>query len=142
MSWIYCIGRNGRYSRWNINIGSNFEISIGDTLNIIKELMSSDVQFILDKQRIRPEKSEVFGFGVDNTHIEKLTVLNLKLIFAKDCEELLTGLHQKGRLSKYKATIYNIKFMHFVPELPIVFLFINKMLVVRSINVFSTVELK
>ena len=45
------------------NIGSNFEISIGDTLNIIKELMSSDVQFILDKQRIRPEKSS-FGFGV------------------------------------------------------------------------------
>jgi NAD dependent epimerase/dehydratase len=41
-----------------VNIGSNFEISISETLIIIKELMNSDVQFITDEQRIRPEKSE------------------------------------------------------------------------------------
>ena len=39
-----------------INIGSNFEISVEDTLNIIKELMNSDVEFVTDKQRIRPSK--------------------------------------------------------------------------------------
>ena len=56
-----------------VNIGSNFEISIGDTLNLIKELMDSDVKFITDKQRIRPEKSEVFRLWCDNSKIKKLT---------------------------------------------------------------------
>ena len=56
-----------------VNIGSNFEISVGDTLNIIKELMDSDVKFVTDEQRIRPDKSEVFRLWCDNTQIEKLT---------------------------------------------------------------------
>ena len=56
-----------------INIGSNYEISVGDTLNLIKELMASDVTFITDEQRIRPGKSEVFRLWCDNTKIETLT---------------------------------------------------------------------
>ena len=43
------------------------------TLNIIKELMNSDVEFVTDKQRVRPSKSEVFRLWCDNTKIEKLT---------------------------------------------------------------------
>ena len=35
-----------------VNIGSNSEISISDTLKLIKELMSSNVSFINDEQRI------------------------------------------------------------------------------------------
>ena len=34
-----------------INIGSNTEISIGDTFKLIKELMSSDVTFINDRTK-------------------------------------------------------------------------------------------
>jgi nucleoside-diphosphate-sugar epimerase len=50
-----------------INIGSNFEISVGDTLNMIKEIMGSEVKFITDNQRVRPEKSEVHRLWCDNT---------------------------------------------------------------------------
>ena len=32
-----------------INIGSNFEITIADTLNLIKNLMGSDIKFITDE---------------------------------------------------------------------------------------------
>ena len=35
-----------------VNIGSGFEISVGDTLKLIKELMSSDVEFVLENSRI------------------------------------------------------------------------------------------
>jgi NAD dependent epimerase/dehydratase len=61
-----CIGET-------INIGSNYEISVGDTLRLIKEIMGSDVEFILDEQRIRPEKSEVNRLWCDNTKMNKLT---------------------------------------------------------------------
>jgi NAD dependent epimerase/dehydratase len=56
-----------------INIASNSEISIQDTLDLIKRVMSSDVEFISDIQRIRPEKSEVFRLFGDNSLINELT---------------------------------------------------------------------
>ena len=40
-----------------VNIGSNYEISVGDTLKLIKRLMNSDVNFVTEEQRVRPEKS-------------------------------------------------------------------------------------
>ena len=42
-----------------VNIGSNFEIAIGDVVDSIKEIMNSNVQVITDNTRFRPEKSEV-----------------------------------------------------------------------------------
>ncbi len=56
-----------------INIGSNFEISVGDTLELIKKIMQSDVRFITDEQRIRPTGSEVHRLWCDNYKIQKLT---------------------------------------------------------------------
>nr|WP_269570360.1 GDP-mannose 4,6-dehydratase [Legionella tunisiensis] len=56
-----------------VNIGSNYEISVGDTLNLIRELMKSNVEFVLDEQRLRPEKSEVSRLWCDNTKIRNLT---------------------------------------------------------------------
>ena len=56
-----------------INIGSNTEISIKDTLQVIKDLMSSEVVFVEDKDRLRPKKSEVFRLWCDNKKINKLT---------------------------------------------------------------------
>ena len=42
-----------------INIGSNFEISIGDTARTIAEVMGVEIEIVTDEQRLRPEKSEV-----------------------------------------------------------------------------------
>lgn len=42
-----------------INIGSGFEISIGDTARLIAEVMGVDIEIETDEQRLRPEKSEV-----------------------------------------------------------------------------------
>ena len=42
-----------------INVGSNFEISIGDTARTIAQLMGVELEIISDEQRLRPEKSEV-----------------------------------------------------------------------------------
>jgi len=91
-----------------VNIGSNFEISIGDTLDIVKELMVSDVEFITDHQRIRPEKSEVFRLWCDNTKIEKLTGFKPKVDIREGLQKTIDWITQPSYLKSYKAEIYNV----------------------------------
>ena len=91
-----------------INIGSNFEISILDTLNIIKELMNSDVEFIVDEQRIRPDKSEVFRLWCDNTKIEKLTGYKPQVDIQEGLQRTVDWFTDSQRLGQYKAGIYNV----------------------------------
>ena len=55
-----------------INLGSNFEISIRDTVNLIAEVMGSEVKIIEDNKRLRPPKSEVDRLWADNTKAKKL----------------------------------------------------------------------
>ena len=91
-----------------INIGSNFEISIADTLNIIKELMQSDVKFITDQQRIRPEKSEVFRLWCDNTKIEKLTGFKPQVDIKQGLQKTIDWIIEPEHLKNYKSEIYNV----------------------------------
>ena len=90
------------------NIGSNFEISIEDTLNIIKELMESDVKFITDKQRIRPEKSEVFRLWCDNSKIQELTGFKPQFDIQHGLQKTIEWITEKDNIKKYKAEIYNV----------------------------------
>jgi NAD dependent epimerase/dehydratase len=91
-----------------VNIGSNFEISVGDTLNIIKELMNSDVQFVTDEQRIRPENSEVFRLWCDNTLIEKLTGFKAQVDIHEGLQRTIDWITKGDNLKSYKASIYNV----------------------------------
>lgn len=91
-----------------INIGSNFEISIGDTLNLIKEIMQSDVEFITDSQRIRPKNSEVFRLWCDNTKIKSLTGFSPKYDIRRGLKETIDWIIQPQNLAKYKSEIYNV----------------------------------
>ncbi|MFG6415767.1 NAD-dependent 4,6-dehydratase LegB [Roseateles sp. DC23W] len=91
-----------------VNIGSNFEISVSDTLNLIKELMGSDVEFITDDQRIRPEKSEVFRLWCDNTRIRGLTGFEPRHDIRDGLQRTIDWMTQSANLAKYKAHIYNV----------------------------------
>jgi dTDP-glucose 4,6-dehydratase len=55
-----------------INLGSNFEISIGDTARTIAELMGVEVEILADSQRLRPEKSEVERLWAENAKAQRL----------------------------------------------------------------------
>ena len=91
-----------------INIGSNFEISISDTLDIIKNLMGSDVKFISDEKRMRPNNSEVFRLWCDNTKIEKLTGFKPQINLKSGLQKTIDWIIKPHNLSKYKAKIYNV----------------------------------
>ncbi|WP_054059006.1 NAD-dependent 4,6-dehydratase LegB [Pseudomonas asplenii] len=91
-----------------VNIGSNYEISVGDTLNLIRELMESDVEFISDEQRFRPGKSEVFRLWCDNTKIRALTGFQPQYDIRQGLQKTIDWLTLPGNLAKYKADIYNV----------------------------------
>ena len=90
-----------------INIGSNFEISVGDTLELIKKLMKSDVEFIIEDQRLRPEKSEVFRLWCDNSLINNLTGFEPKFTIEQGLQETINWFLNPENLKKYKSDIYN-----------------------------------
>jgi NAD dependent epimerase/dehydratase len=91
-----------------VNVGSNYEISVQDTLELIKDIMQSDVEFIRDEQRIRPEKSEVFRLWCDNSKIRALTGFEPSYSIREGLEKTVAWFTQPGNLRKYKAGIYNV----------------------------------
>tara|TARA_Y100001934_G_scaffold283047_1_gene400198 strand:- start:1556 stop:2536 length:981 start_codon:yes stop_codon:yes gene_type:complete len=91
-----------------VNIGSNYEISIGDTLDLIKELMNMEVQSSEDEQRIRPPKSEVFRLWCDNSLIEKLTGFKPRVDIREGLQRTIDWITLPDNLKTYKAEIYNV----------------------------------
>jgi len=91
-----------------VNIGSNSEISIGDTLNLIKDIMRSDVEFIVDEQRLRPEKSEVNRLWCDNSKIKVLTGFEPQVGLKEGLRRTVDWFMQPENLKKYKSGIYNV----------------------------------
>lgn len=89
-----------------INIASNFEISIGDLANKIIQLTNSKAEIVTDKARFRPEKSEVERLFGSNQKITTMTNWkpqhNLDVGLAKTIEWL------KLNLNRYKVNQYNI----------------------------------
>ncbi len=95
-----------------INIGSNFEISIGETVKIIADIMNKSIEIEVDLQRIRPENSEVERLWADNSKAKKIAgwtpvyggIEGLK----KGLEETTTWFMNTEHLRQYKPGEYNI----------------------------------
>ncbi len=95
-----------------INIGSNFEITIGDTARVISEVMNVEIEIVTDSQRLRPAGSEVERLWADNCKAEQL--LGWKPIYAglegfrSGLAETTTWFANSANLEKYKWNRYNI----------------------------------
>lgn len=91
-----------------INIGSNQEITVLDTLKLIREIMGSSVEFVVDERRLRPDKSEVFRLWCDNTRIRELTGYEPTFSLRQGLQATVDWFTQPANLAKYKADIYNV----------------------------------
>lgn len=95
-----------------INIGSNFEISIGDTARLIAEVMGFEIEIETDQLRLRPEKSEVERLWADNSKAKKLTgwepAYGGREGFKRGLAETAAWFADPENLKRYKADIYNI----------------------------------
>lgn len=91
-----------------VNIASNYEISVSDTLNMIRELMNSDVVFLQDEQRLRPGKSEVFRLWGDNSLIRELTGFAPHHDIRSGLQKTIDWFTVPANLAKYKTGLYNV----------------------------------
>ena len=91
-----------------INIGSNTEISIRDTFNLIKELMSSNVTLINDEERKRPKESEVFRLFCDNKKIKELLGYEPKVDIRNGLIKTINWISKPENLKMYKSEIYYV----------------------------------
>ena len=90
------------------NIGSNTEITVQETFDLIKKIMKSDVEFITDEERIRPKGSEVFRLWCDNTKINGLCGYRPEYDLERGLTETIAWFTDPKNASKYKAGIYNV----------------------------------
>ncbi len=91
-----------------VNIGSNYEISVIDTLEMIRDIMGSSVEFVHDEMRVRPGKSEVFRLWCDNSKINKMTGFEPNYSIRAGLEATVEWFTNPNNLKKYKANIYNV----------------------------------
>ena len=91
-----------------VNMGSNFEISVSDTLDLIRELMNSDVEFVSDESRLRPGKSEVFRLWCDNSLMRELTGFKPQVDLRTGLSQTIEWLLVSDNLGRYKPDIFNL----------------------------------
>lgn len=91
-----------------VNCGSNYEISIGDTVKLIAEIMGVDVEIETDDMRIRPEKSEVERLWCDNAKLERLTGFKPQTPLRSGLEQTINWFADPANLQRYKTNIYNV----------------------------------
>ena len=91
-----------------INIGSNTEISILKLFNLIKKLMNSEVSFMVENQRKRPQKSEVFRLCCNNEKIKHLVGFESSVDLQDGLKKTINWLLEPENLKAYKSEIYNV----------------------------------
>ncbi|MBZ9687630.1 NAD-dependent 4,6-dehydratase LegB [Clostridium estertheticum] len=89
-----------------INAGSNYEITIGDTVKKIISIIGKDVKILCDDERLRPENSEVNRLWADNTKIKELTGWKPNYSIDRGLEETVEWI--KNNMQYFKTDIYNV----------------------------------
>jgi NAD dependent epimerase/dehydratase len=95
-----------------INIGSNFEITVGDTARTIAEIMGADIEIITDDQRLRPDKSEVERLWASNAKARELLKWQPQYGgldgFRRGLAETIEWFRNPSHLGLYKSAVYNL----------------------------------
>lgn len=95
-----------------INLGSNFEITIGDTALAIAEVMGTKIDIVTDDQRLRPEQSEVDRLFASNTKARELLGWAPRYGgldgFKRGLMETVDWFTLPSNVAGYKAGIYNL----------------------------------
>jgi NAD dependent epimerase/dehydratase len=95
-----------------VNIGSNFEISIGDTARTIANVMGAEIVIVRDEQRLRPETSEVERLWASNAKARTLLGWEPRYGgvegFRRGLTETVTWFGDPANTFGYKSDIYNI----------------------------------
>ena len=94
-----------------VNIGSGFEISIGDTATMIADIMGVAIEIDTDTDRLRPPKSEVERLVASNEKAQRLLGWAPEYGgvngFRRGLERTIEWFSDPGNLAAYKEDLYN-----------------------------------
>lgn len=95
-----------------VNVGSGFEVSIGETARLVAQAMGAEIQIVTDEQRLRPDKSEVERLFADNSKAKELlgwTPTHGGIEgFRRGLETTIDWFTDPANLARYKTGIYNL----------------------------------
>jgi NAD dependent epimerase/dehydratase len=95
-----------------VNIGSNYEVSVGEAVQVIAELMGVDVSVETDKARLRPPNSEVERLWADNTKAHRLfgwqPAFGGRDGFRRGLAETIKWFVEPHNLTLYRAGVYSL----------------------------------
>lgn len=95
-----------------VNFGSNYEISIGDTVRLIAEAMGAEIEIETEEERLRPKNSEVERLWADNAKAKRLfgwePAYGGREGFKRGLAETAGWFADPANLAAYKADRYNI----------------------------------
>ena len=89
-----------------VNVGSGREISIGNLVHLISDLVGQKVEIIQDEQRIRPKNSEVERLLCDASKAKRLTGWEPKYSLEEGLRLTIEWI--KENLDSYKPDLYNV----------------------------------
>lgn len=88
-----------------VNIGSGEEWSIEETFNILCEIVGNKPSILQDKERLRPENSEVNRLVADNQKIKNLTGWSSTLPFKKGLEKTVSWIEKN--IDQFNSELYS-----------------------------------
>jgi UDP-glucose 4-epimerase len=91
-----------------LNAGSGTEISIGDTVELIAELMGVGVEIRVEEERLRPERSEVNRLVSDSSAIREAASWKPEHTFAEGLKATIDWFSDPDNLRRYKTDQYNV----------------------------------
>lgn len=90
------------------NIATQSEISVGDLAAELIAQINPKAVIVADKQRLRPQKSEVFRLYGSNSKIKEHTSWSPDYSLSEGLAITIDWFKDPQNLNKYKADIYNI----------------------------------
>ncbi|MEO6122957.1 MAG: GDP-mannose 4,6-dehydratase [Ilumatobacteraceae bacterium] len=90
------------------NAGSGVEISVGDTVRLIAEVMDREVEVVIDPARVRPAGSEVMRLVCDSSALQALTSWKPEHTLEEGLRRTAEWFCDPSNLSRYKVDQYNV----------------------------------
>lgn len=95
-----------------VNIGSGFEISIGDTARLIADVMGGDIEIREASERMRPALSEVERLFASNSKAERLTGWTPRYSgrdgFERGIADTVPWFKEPANLARYRVGAYTV----------------------------------
>ena len=91
-----------------LNAGSGREITVGDTVKLIGQVMGADVTVTQEDVRLRPEGSEVMRLLADHTELSKLTGWKPEFTLEEGLKRTAEWFTNPANLARYRVDQYTV----------------------------------